>query len=111
MSHGNGAFKAPKHLRAATRRWVEGIDRDYQLESHHHRLLVLAGESWDRCVAAREALEKHGLVYNGKFGPKPRPEVAIEHNCKIVFARMLREIGLDVNDPDESRPPRVGGRY
>ena len=106
MSHGNGAFKAPKHLRPPTRRWCEQIFADYELQSHHVRLLTLAGEAWDRGMQAREALAKHGLVYDGKFGPKPRPEAAIEHNCRISFARLVRELGLDVTNPDDARPPR-----
>lgn len=106
MSHGNGAFKAPRHLRPATRRWIEQIDRDYELASHHHRLLILAATAWDRATEARVEIEKHGLVYDGKFGPKPRPEVQIEDKARIAFARLVRELGLDVADPDAARPPR-----
>jgi phage terminase small subunit len=106
---GKEKYHAPKHLRPATRRWVEQVVADYVIESHHLKLLLMAGESWDRSCEAREAIQKHGMVCEGRFGPKPRPEIGIEHNAKIAFARLLREIGLDVNDPDEARPPR--GRF
>lgn len=104
--------KAPKHLAATTRRWWEQVYADYNLESHHVRLLTLAGEAWDRGVQAREAL-KTGLTYTDRFDcPRTRPEIAIERDSRIGFARLIRELGLDVEDPDESRPAsRVRGTY
>ena len=105
-NNGNGKAKAPRHLAAATRRWWEQVHADYVLESHHVRLLTLAGEAWDRGVQAREALKK-GLTYTDRFGcPRARPEIAVERDSRIGFARLVREIGLDVNDPDDARPPR-----
>ena len=103
--------KPPKHLRAATRRWWSAVVGEYELEPHHVRLLTLSAESWDRCVQSREALKKHGVVYVDRFGqPRARPEVAIERDSRIAFARLLRELGLDVTEPaDESRPPGLRG--
>lgn len=103
--------KAPRYLRAATRRWFEDVCRGFELEEHHRRLLVLAAQSWDRCEQAREALAKHGLTYEDRFGAvKARPEVAIERDAKIAFCRMLRELALDVEAPQESRPPAIKGQ-
>jgi len=99
--------KAPKHLAAATRRWWEQVHADYKLEPHHVRLLTLAAETWDRGVQAREALKKNGLTYIDRLSsPRSRPEVAIERDSRISFARLVRELGLDAEDPDEARPPR-----
>lgn len=104
-------YKAPRHLAVATRRWVEQVATDYVLESHHLRLLLLAGESWDRVTEARETLKAEGLTIDGRFGKKAHPAVNIERDNKIMFARMVRELGLDAEEPDASRPPRVrGGR-
>ena len=98
--------KAPKHLAATTRRWWEQVATDYILESHHIRLLTLAGETWDRGVQARLAL-KGGLTYTDRFGcPRARPEIAVERDSRIGFARLVRELGLDVENPDDARPPR-----
>lgn len=112
MSGNNGKnWKAPRHLRAATRRWVDGVVENYVLEPHHLRLLVLAGEAWDRCTAAREAIAENGLTCEGRFGAKARPEVAIERDSRLAFARLVRELNLDADPPDENRPPglRYGG--
>jgi len=100
----------PEHLRPATREWWASVVEEYDLEPHHKRLLTLAAESWDRCEAARQALAKNGMVYEDRFGqPRARPEVAIERDSRIAFARLLRELALDVDEPDEARPPTIRG--
>ena len=104
-------YKAPKHLRAPTRRWVQGIAEDYLLESHHLKLLQAAAESWDRAQQARAALAVYGLTYLDRFGaPHGRPEVAIERDARVAFARLIRELGLDVSEPEPERPPVVRGQ-
>jgi phage terminase small subunit len=104
--------KAPTHLRPATRQWFEEVAAAYVLESHHLRLLQLAGEAWDRAQEARQALAQHGLTHTDRFGaPRPRPEAAIERDSRIGFARLVRELALDVvTPPEESRPPVLRGQ-
>jgi P27 family predicted phage terminase small subunit len=99
------AQKPPKHLRAATSQWFAEIVGEYLLESHHIRLLIKACEAFDRCDQAREGLLKHGLTYDDRFGsPHARPEIGIERDSRLAFARLIREIGLDVSTPTDSRP-------
>jgi phage terminase small subunit len=104
-----GAPKAPKHLRAATRKWFESVVAEFALEQHHVRLLLLAGESWDRGEQAREALATHGITFLDRFGsPRARPEVAVERDCRTGFARLIRELDLDVEAPSAgTRPPAL----
>lgn len=100
--------KAPKHLRAATRRWWQSVVDDFDLEAHHVKLLTLSAEAWDRCLQAREAIAEHGITYADRFGsPRARPEIAIERDSRIAFVRTLRELGLDVNPPADSRPVAI----
>lgn len=40
-------WKPPAYLAPATRRWFAEIELAFELESHHVRLLTLAGEAWD----------------------------------------------------------------
>jgi phage terminase small subunit len=82
---------------------------EYELEPHHVRLLTLAAEAWDRAAAAREVVDRDGMTFADRFGqPKPRPEIAIERDSRIGFARLLRELGLDVEKPPEApRMPRT----
>jgi phage terminase small subunit len=107
--------KAPEHFSEPTRSWWDSVVESYQLEPHHLRLLQLAGETWDRVQQAREALSEGGLTYANRFGnPVLRPEVAVERDGRLAFARLVRELDLDVDGPAEprSRPPglRSNGR-
>ena len=100
--------KPPKHLRPATKRWWTAVVEDYSLEPHHLRLLARAAEAWDRGEEAREAIKTYGLTYTDRFGaPRARPEVAMERDCRTGFARLIRELALDVDQPDAPRAPRT----
>jgi len=97
---------APQHLRAATRKWWRQVVADYILEGHHVRLLTLACEAWDRCQEARESLAVHGLTFEDRFGcPHSRPEAAVERDSRLGFARLLRELDLDIEPPPNGRRP------
>lgn len=92
--------KAPPHLSPATQHWWRAVFREYRLEPHHLRLLQLAGESWDRCQAARAVLDVEGISYLDRFGaPRVRPEVGVERDSRLAFARLIRELDLDVDPP------------
>ena len=80
---------------------------DYEMDSHHLRLLTLASEAWDRCREARERLKAHGMTFQDRFDqPRSRPEIAVERDSRIAFARLLRELNLDIEPPRENRPGR-----
>src|SRR5262245_39623989 len=101
----------PAHLSSAVQGWWREVMRDFAPEPHHLRVMQLAGEAWDRAQAARESLEANGLVYIDRFDqPKARPEAAIARDNSVLFARLLRELGLDIV-PKDTRLPRTGGRY
>jgi phage terminase small subunit len=114
MSATNGLttpIEPPAHLSAAAQEWWRDVLRDFTPEAHHLRVLQLAAEAWDRAQSARESLDVSGLVYIDRFDqPKPRPEAAIARDNAALFARLLRELGLDIV-PKDTRLPRPGGRY
>jgi phage terminase small subunit len=88
--------KPPKHLKPTTRKWFERVCTTFMLEDHHVRLLTLAAQAWDQAEAARIVLGKKGLTYVDRFGaPRARPEVAIERDARLAFARLLRALNLD----------------
>jgi len=100
--------KPPTHLKPATKRWYRETIATFELEPHHLRLLTLAAEAWDRCQAAREVLDRDGVSYVDRFdAPRARPEVAVERDSRIAFARLMREIGLDAGSPEGNRPPTL----
>ena len=99
----------PKHLTPETATWWLSVMDEFELEAHHVRLLTLACEAYDAAQDARMVLQAEGKVFVDRFGqPKPRPEVAIQRDSAISFARLLRELDLDVNMlAARSRPPAL----
>lgn len=100
--------KLLKSLTRPTREWAKKILSEYELDSHHARLLILAGQAWDRIQEAREVIKKHGATYVDRFDcPHSRPEVATERDSRIAFARLLRELNLDGEASEDLRPPAL----
>lgn len=100
--------KPPAHLSADTRRWIEGILADYDLESHHFKILVKAGEAHDRGEEARKILKTDGIITTDRFGTKKaHPAVAIERDARVAFMRAVRELGLDAEHAEAPRAPRT----
>ncbi len=87
--------KTPEHLSKQTQEfWVWASD-EYQLNRDELHLLLMACEAMDRCIQARKRIAKQGLTYNDRFGqPKSRPEVAIERDSRLAFARLVKQLGL-----------------
>jgi phage terminase small subunit len=104
----HAALLPPKHLRSETAAWFASVLKEYELDSHHIRLLTKACEAWDRSEQAREAIANFGMTYEDRFGaPRARPECGIERDSRLAFARLVRELGLHVAQPVESRPPAL----
>ena len=102
--------KAPDYLSRESREWFALITESFQLEPHHLKLLVLAGESWDEKERARAEVEKVGATFIDRYGqPREHPAVGTGRQARIQFARLVRDLGLDVEPPAESRTNRIGG--
>ena len=102
------------HLHPDTRTWVENVLDEYALEPHHARLLLLAAESWDRCMDARKTIEKEGSVFRNRHDePRVHPAIGVERDSRLAFVRIVRELALDVSSPAEpyGRAPTIGGRH
>lgn len=98
----------PAHLSDDAAAWWRSVVADYDLEPHHVRLLTLAAQAWDRAEEARIHLQIFGTVFIDRWQqPKARPEVAIERDSRIAFARLLREMGLESAPADAPRPPSL----
>jgi len=102
------AAGAPPHLRASTARWWLDVRASYpDLDGHLVMILTAAAEAWDRSVQARLALDARGrLTYrNSAHNEVPYPEVNIEERAKRLFAHLVRELALDLDEPDDDLPP------
>lgn len=102
MTPGKPLPSPPRHLSKPARAWWKSVVTDYQLEPHHVHLLTHAAEAWDRCAAARAVLDVEGVSYTDRFGcPRQRPEVAVERDSRLAFARLLRQLDLQ-GEPNPS---------
>lgn len=102
--------KPPKYLSKAAKAWWTEINDTYVLEAAQVLTLTECATAWDRCQQAREALEAAGsLTFEDRFGrPQVRPEVGIERDSRLAYARLMRELNLEVG-ASESRPPYLKG--
>jgi phage terminase small subunit len=93
-------------LQPETRSWWEATARRWTLEPHHVRLLTLAAEAWDRGQQAREAILRDGLTTTTKDGGvRAHPAVRVEGDCRLAFARLVRELDLDLEAPPAASRP------
>jgi phage terminase small subunit len=94
-------------LDIGTAEWCRHVRDNFVLESHHMKILRIAGEAWSRSKQARLLLETDGIVTTDKYGSvKVHPAIAIEKDSKILFLRSVRELNLDLG-AEESRPPAL----
>jgi phage terminase small subunit len=101
---------APRHLSKAAKLFWRQVVGDFILETHHYRILESALASWDRAEAARATLAKSGLTIVDRFGvERVHPLVGVERDARGLFIRSLRELGLDAEPSNGTRPPRIGG--
>lgn len=109
MTEPSKTRRAPGYLRPETRRWWTSVVSAWTLEAHHVRLLTLACEAWDRGQQAREVIAAEGLTTPTRDGgAKLHPACRIEGDSRLAFARLVRELDLDLEPPKaESRPPKL----
>ena len=101
-----------KTLKPATRRWANGIMKRFVLESHHRLLLLAASQAWDRAQEAKALVDAQGAVILDRFSsPKEHPGCAVEARATLTFMKALRELGLDLERPEDPRPPCRPGGY
>lgn len=99
------------HLTDDMRLFFRHIDRKYQLEDHHRRVLDAGCRAHDRMTEAGNLVAKVGILIKTRSGDaKVNPAVAIERDSRVAFLRCLRELGL-ADEVDAPRPPRPSGRY
>ena len=101
--------KAPCFLKPETKKWFNEVCENFELESHHLRILSIACQAWDRLTAAREALKTDGLFTKDRYDNlKQHPAVKIELDNMALFIKAVRELGFDIEKGREShRPPKL----
>jgi hypothetical protein len=95
----------PKKMRSQTKKWIREIIKSYELESHHIKILIQAGECLDRLNQARVQIDADGAYFMDRWKcPRPHPGLSAERADRIVFTRLIRELNLE-DLPPENRIP------
>ncbi len=95
-------MRPPEHLSAESKSAWRRLEKEYELTPDASLLLRAALENWDRAQAAREMVNRDGLVLDGKR----HPAVDIEKQAYGLFQRFIRQLGLDIVPPGPTgRPP------
>ena len=97
--------RPPSHLRPSTKKWWASVVSQWELDPHHVHILTMACEAKDRAEAAREQVEREGMLINGLHGRRSHPLLSIERDCRLTFAKLLKQLNLDESD-DNDKPGR-----
>jgi P27 family predicted phage terminase small subunit len=101
----------PTHLSEESQEWFQEVSRNFELDSHHLKLLTACCEALDRATEAREAVARDGAYFTTKDGAtRKHPGIAVELQALTCFSRLLRELGLDISHPSAQPPVIRGGR-
>jgi hypothetical protein len=86
---------APKHLKADGKEFYKSIAGSYPLTASECKLLVIACKCLDEIAKAQAVLENSGSTFIDRFGQeKPRNELKIIKDNRLVFARMVKGLNL-----------------
>jgi hypothetical protein len=98
----------PKHLTGRYRAWWVSVVSTWQIDAPALEVLTLAADALRRCDDARDVLDEHGTTFVDRFGsPRARPEVAVERDSRLAYARLIRELNLDLDVAEPARLPRT----
>lgn len=90
----------------ARRLWRRTVD-EFDLQEHHLALLEQACKCVDRLVEARDVLDRDGITTTDRYGAqKQHPAIAVERDSRIALARLVRDLGLDVEPSGQREPGR-----
>jgi phage terminase small subunit len=81
-----------------------------EFDLYHHELFLLqsACEAWDRVAEARALIKRDGAVFLDRYQQwREHPSCVAERQNRTLFARLLRELGLSLEQPEDTRPPRL----
>lgn len=99
----------PKHLSAEAAEWWRRTVQEYTFAPGDPGLLLLlsALEAFDRMREAQRQLARDGITTTDRFGQvRQHPATMIERDARTAMARLIRQLGLDLEPlRGAGRPP------
>lgn len=85
----------PKDLKGDAAEFYRRIASSYDLTDAGLSLLQVAAFTLQRWIEARRHIDKHGLLQQSKTMVRLSPLAKVEHDCRLSFCRLLKEMNLD----------------
>jgi P27 family predicted phage terminase small subunit len=97
--------KAPAGLCVEAQRFWRKVIEEFTVDDVGSlRVLASACESFDRMLQARDVISKEGLTCVDRFGQcKAHPAVLIERDARQAMLNALKQLKLEVNEPQQAR--------
>ena len=100
--------KTPSGLQAPGKKFFKKVLSEYELtEGHDLERLFMACRCLDEIAEAEKVVKTEGRFIEDRFHQKrEHPAAKSIRDNKIIFCRIIRELGLDIVTHGDSRPPR-----
>lgn len=100
-------MKYPKNLKSVGRKFYRKVQLEYVFdETHDIERLVQAAACLDEIAYAEQILEREGRFFKTKSGIiREHPALKAIRDFRTLFVRIVRELGLDLQNVDPPRPP------
>ena len=100
--------KVPNGLQSHGKKFFKKVLSEYVLtEGHDLERLFMGCRCLDEIAEAEEIVKKEGRFIEDRFQQKrEHPAAKAIRDNKIIFCRIIRELGLDMEGTQDSRPPR-----
>jgi phage terminase small subunit len=105
------AQKAPNKLQVTGRNFWKKVLSEYELnESHDLERLSMAAKCLDELRETEQRVKKDGRFLVNRYGNlTEHPGSKTIRDTRLLFVKIIRELGLDVENPEDPRPPRGKG--
>jgi P27 family predicted phage terminase small subunit len=100
--------RAPNGLKTAGKGfWHKVLEEFVLTDAHDLERLKQSCSCLDEISDAEAVVRKEGMFVKDRFQQtREHPALKTTRDNKTLFCRIIRELGLDLNVPDTSRPPR-----
>jgi P27 family predicted phage terminase small subunit len=104
-------MEPPKNLsaRGPGRKFWRQVHSQYEVvEEHDLRLLEMCCDCLDKIADAEATIQSEGAYYNDRWNqPRQHPAHKEIKDNKSLFARLVREMGLNLEPTKSNTPPRL----
>jgi len=87
--------------------WEKVMAENEMSENHDLARLVMASKCLDDLSIAEARVKLDGMFIKNRYGNiTEHSAVKTIRDTRLLFVKIIRELGLDLVDPGDSRPPR-----